>query len=461
MRDATCRFRWILIGVRNDISHPNVDLRHYLADHPSPMRPLLDPAHLIPDHLWLDYSAVIPKTTGDAGEKPGIDDIVDRSTWGASTFAHLIGWHTQFGKGYRIYDIDYPSPTITSFGNILIYDDRFDPYGVRQCTVGELARFSSFDNETISFLQSLPEHDALQCIANAVPMGMSSTVYGAIIDHANACHRAEQAFVTLRSGFNTSSATSPSDSVDSTTRSGKTYNHPMPPPTPSVVTNLTPTPAPTPTIANAIPSSTATPAKFRLPIPSPRPPARPIPPSSMPIPPGTQPSKWITPHNADGSIRASPTTPATNANSPWRPSRPLSDTLPTPTPSYRPDSNADTHRPTDASRMTSRTDFSTMPTRNDFSNAQPPSMPTGCPEYNNDSNNTNAEVTKSPTSLPNVDPTTDGQDVPTEKRHQTTDLGFDHHDGVTFDDEGNKINPHLTRDGNSRQSKHVMDINPH
>ena len=110
--------------------------------------------------------------------------------------------------------------------------------------------------------------------------------------------------------------------------------------------------------------------------------------------------------------------------------------------------------------MTSRTDLPTTPTRTDFSNMQPASIPIGCSDNNNDHINTNAEISKSQTSPPNVDPTTDGQDVPTDKRHHTTDLGIDHHDGVTFDDEGNQINPHLTRDGNSRQSKHVMDINP-
>ena len=65
-------------------------MRKYLADEPSPMRPLLDPAHHIPDHLWLDDDGIIARTTFDAGEKPGIGDIIDKSTRGASTFAKLI-----------------------------------------------------------------------------------------------------------------------------------------------------------------------------------------------------------------------------------------------------------------------------------------------------------------------------------------------------------------------------------
>ena len=134
-----------------------------------------------------------------------------------------------------------------------MYDDRFGPGGVRQCTVGELARFSSFDNETISFLQSLPGHGALQCIANAVPMGMLSTVHSAIIDHSIACHHAEQAFVTLRSGLQISPSPSSSIPTASAARSGRPYNHPLPPPTPSVVTKLTPTPAPSPITSPAVP----------------------------------------------------------------------------------------------------------------------------------------------------------------------------------------------------------------
>ena len=45
--DATCRFRWILIGVCTDCAVGDIDLRRYLADEPSPMRPLLDPPALI------------------------------------------------------------------------------------------------------------------------------------------------------------------------------------------------------------------------------------------------------------------------------------------------------------------------------------------------------------------------------------------------------------------------------
>ena len=58
-----------------------------------------------------------------------------------------------------------------------------------------MARLSSFDNETIRFLESIPEDEALKAIANAVPMGLLSTVYTAVLDHA---HATEFAYVATR-----------------------------------------------------------------------------------------------------------------------------------------------------------------------------------------------------------------------------------------------------------------------
>ena len=81
-----------------------------------------------------------------------------------------------------------------------IYNDRFDVPGVRQLTVSEMCCLSSFDNGTVTYLLSLPEHDAFQCIANAVPVGLLSAVYTAILDHANSTQHLESTFVTLRSG---------------------------------------------------------------------------------------------------------------------------------------------------------------------------------------------------------------------------------------------------------------------
>ena len=241
--DGTCRFRYILIGVRTDVSPGRVDIRKYFADTPSPMIDRLEPARHVPDELWLPAQGFVPRLV-DAGEKrslPGLNTIIDKSTWGASTFARLIGWHTSIGKGFRVYDIHQIAPTITSFGNILIYDDR-DPEcsGVRLLTINEMARLSSFDNETITFLQTLPEPLALQCIANAVPMGLLSTVYRAVLDHAQI---AEHALVALRSGH------------------GYTFQPPAPrPPLASV---LIPTPAPRP-----LPHTPMRPAAARTSAPS-------------------------------------------------------------------------------------------------------------------------------------------------------------------------------------------------
>ena len=107
--DSTCRFRWILIGVRNDCFPSDIDLRKYFADEPSPMRPLLEPAHHIPDHLWLDDDGISARTTFDAGEKPGVEDIIDKSTWGTSTFAQLIGWQTHSRTTASVSEIMTPT----------------------------------------------------------------------------------------------------------------------------------------------------------------------------------------------------------------------------------------------------------------------------------------------------------------------------------------------------------------
>ena len=66
-----------------------------------------------------------PRTVSEplTREYPTIDDVIDPYTWGSTTYAHLIGWQDQFGKGFRVYDIRGIAPTITSFGNILILDN--------------------------------------------------------------------------------------------------------------------------------------------------------------------------------------------------------------------------------------------------------------------------------------------------------------------------------------------------
>ena len=72
-------------------------------------------------------------------------------------------------KGWRIYDINYPIPTITRFGNILIRQDG----RVRYLSIGEMARASSFSPEQVRQLENLTlkcghADIALKYIANAV-----------------------------------------------------------------------------------------------------------------------------------------------------------------------------------------------------------------------------------------------------------------------------------------------------
>ena len=78
------------------------------------------------------------------------------------------------------------------------------------------------------------------------------------------------------------------------------------------------------------------------------------------------------------------------------------------------------------------------PTRIDFDDTQPLSV-----------DHTRVELDHNTfyPSLPNADPTTDGRDVPSVERHETTELGIGVNSGETIDDEGNCTNPHLTRGG--------------
>ena len=443
--DGTCRFRWILIGVRNDIAHGTIDLREYLADKPAAMCDLLDPARSVPAHLWLDYGGVIPRTTHDAGEKPGINDIVERSTWGASTFAHLIGWHTAYGKGFRIYDINSVAPTITSFGNILIYDNRDDGCcGVRQLTIAEMARLSSFDNETIAFLQSLPEPFALKCIANAVPLGLLSTVYTAVLDHAHATRQAELALVTLRSG--------------------KTTEPPIARPPPAVVTaasRVVPiTPAPVARIP--APHATIRSPSFRA--------AGSAVPSLLPLAPGAPAPRTIpntaaprlgskddsvsksavidairrTAHSVSNSIRGA-ATPATAAPVARPSAAPTNATTAT-------TGNAPVRRPL------------ATPTRIPLG-VEPLSHQSPLIDYADSPQVYFPQTAHSTSPQPSSDPPTEGQGVhthsdevrPPEQRtgDDTVPAGSDN---TTVDSEGNVINPHLTRDGSSRGAP--LDINP-
>ena len=58
----------------------------------------------------------------------------------------------RFGKGVFVYSIDGLLPTLTSWVNCLVYDDRGDFPGIRYLSVSELARVSGFDDEdTVTF----------------------------------------------------------------------------------------------------------------------------------------------------------------------------------------------------------------------------------------------------------------------------------------------------------------------
>ena len=437
--DATCRFRWILIGVRTDCAVGDIDLRRYLADEPSPMRPLLDPPDLIPDHLWLDPDGVIPRTTCDAGEKPGIDDIIDKSTWGASTFANLIGWHTHYGKGFRIYDIDHTSPTITSFANIIIYDDRFEP-GVRQLTVPEMCRFSSFDDKTTQFLLTLPEHDALQCIANAVPMGLLSTVYTAILDHAKATRHLETAFVTLRSG--------------------KEYGHPISPPIPTVVSAVTsttpstnrPPAAPSTRSTSSLPTTTTTIPNTPAPAPVHRSDYRPTPSGySRPAPRLASSVKTRLFSNTPSPNPVRNQTPGTIADH-WSPTNIPTTESQSSVPHTNPVHPSNQQR-TPAHPTTARIDLDVPPT----STPSPAHVHTSsCGHHPN-------------TSLPSADPATDSQGAYHDLERESTPLNVVDGSEPIVDDEGNHINPHLTRDASNHSSRGTgarnnnnmpLDVNP-
>ena len=187
--DATCRHRYICVGVRHDVNDAaGINLSEYLSDVSEirPMSDCLDEPEDVPSRLWLGTSEFMAKPSDfPSFDLPGIHDVVDYNTWGASTHANLVGWYGGYGKGRRVYDISTCVPTFTSYGNVLIYDDRVEPASVRYLTVREMARASNFDEELVGFLSNIPEQEAITYIANAVPIGLLSTVYAAIHDHSS------------------------------------------------------------------------------------------------------------------------------------------------------------------------------------------------------------------------------------------------------------------------------------
>ena len=98
--------------------------------------------------------------------------------------SHYLG-HLNSGKrkGFKIYDIERPLPTFTSFGNILIYDNR-DPRrkGVRLLSIAEMHRVNLFSESQIKFFRSFHAQQACKWIASCIPPGMLHTIYTHIYD---------------------------------------------------------------------------------------------------------------------------------------------------------------------------------------------------------------------------------------------------------------------------------------
>ena len=82
-----------------------------------------------------------------------------------------------------------PLPTITSWANCRVHDDRPDstaPPGVedRYCDLSEFAAATSFLPEQYDYLQALSFDHALKVIAAAVPVGLLHAIYLTIVaDH--------------------------------------------------------------------------------------------------------------------------------------------------------------------------------------------------------------------------------------------------------------------------------------
>ena len=63
------------------------------ADSPRPMTTCLSPPAQVPDKLWMAPGGFIPRHVGGENKPvPGINDVIDTKSWGATTNAKLIGW---------------------------------------------------------------------------------------------------------------------------------------------------------------------------------------------------------------------------------------------------------------------------------------------------------------------------------------------------------------------------------
>ena len=96
-----------------------------------------------------------------------------------TSHAQLIGYckgHPKT-KGYRIYSIDFPIPTITSFGNILVSQEG----RVRYLSIEEMARASSFVRRQVAHLKYLETQGMggitvdSSCSEAIMPLNLAST----------------------------------------------------------------------------------------------------------------------------------------------------------------------------------------------------------------------------------------------------------------------------------------------
>ena len=170
--DCQSRQRWILIA-RDKPSGP-LDVLSFADKGPTAVRDVLDPPFLVDERLFVD-TTFVPSARGGEHVDQSASNVGELISH-AKLIGHCQGHIGQ--KGYRIYDIDYPVPTITSFGNVLI---RQDDGRVRYLSIREMAKASSFTPRQIDHLQSLEYNGsastALSQIANAVPRGLLHTVY--------------------------------------------------------------------------------------------------------------------------------------------------------------------------------------------------------------------------------------------------------------------------------------------
>ena len=94
--------------------------------------------------------------------------------------AYLGHLHEGRDKGCKVYSIKRPCPTFTSYGNVLIWDDRVSPGQVRKLSFNEMLRLNSFPLQTVHMLQENKDK-ALRYIANAIPTNMLHTIYKTVI----------------------------------------------------------------------------------------------------------------------------------------------------------------------------------------------------------------------------------------------------------------------------------------